>query len=92
MEDRLAGKAQNLSETGLNLRLNRPFLPGSQLIIELEAAGEQPARWLLIRVVHVTELTPGEWLLGCAFKQALNEEEVRTLLLRTVSGASGISG
>jgi hypothetical protein len=92
VEDRWAAKAQNLSETGLKVRLNRPFLPGSQLIGELEAAEGQPARWLLSRVVHVTELTPGEWLLGCVFKKALNEEEVRTLLLGSVSTVREIPG
>jgi hypothetical protein len=75
--------AGDLSTGGVNLLLSRPFLPGSLLTLELEGAGQETPRWLMIWVLHVTEQVPGRWLLGCTFDRQLAQEEVQNLLLGT---------
>jgi hypothetical protein len=77
--------AWDLSASGVNLVLSRPFLPGSLLTVELEGPGQRIAPWLMMRVVHVSERVPGEWVLGCAFERQLADSDVQNLLLGVVA-------
>jgi predicted Zn-dependent protease len=77
--------AWDLSASGVNLNVSRPFLPGSTLTLELIGAQPGTVRWLLTHVAHVAEQQPGEWVVGCAFDRLLTDAEVQSLLLRTAN-------
>src|SRR5215831_9728390 len=53
------GIAWDLSASGVNLTVFRPFLPGSTLTLELIGAQPGTVRWLLMRVAHAAEQQPG---------------------------------
>jgi hypothetical protein len=86
--------AGNLSLTGAQLILSRPFLPGSVLTLEFKGKAEESARRILCRVVHVAEQAPGSWLVGCAFDWPFEESELPGILLgsRTRAAMAASSG
>jgi hypothetical protein len=70
----------DVSVAGLGLVLRRRFERGAGLAIEIPETPDVPADTLLSKVVHVTALPDGRWLLGCAFVSHLGEDEVRRLI------------
>jgi hypothetical protein len=75
------GKIQDISCGGLALVLSRRFELGTLLTIELQGKNGGPnSRTMLARVVRVTSLSPGSWLMGCKFATALLDDELKALL------------
>jgi hypothetical protein len=78
--ERFPAAASDLSARGINLLLRQPFQLDSLLTLELDGAGRGLSRLLLVRVKHIIEQAPGEWLMGCAFEEQLSNAEVQALL------------
>jgi hypothetical protein len=63
---------ENLSRTGVGLRLCYPFKPGTHLAVELRAGGVK--RTFITRVVRASDLPDGAWLVGCEFTAPLDDD------------------
>jgi hypothetical protein len=74
-----AGRAflRDLSPYGLSLLVIRPLDPGAVLFVQLRGARRGVTHTQLARVVHVTEQSPGRWLVGCEFTCPLGDEQFR---------------
>jgi PilZ domain len=70
------GTVRDVSAGGIAVVLNRRFEPGTILIVTVSAKGAES------RHVSVCHATPenGHWLIGCAFAQALDQDELRRFL------------
>ena len=76
---RLQGEMQDVSLTGVQLRLPRRFEPGATLCIDiLDPNGGVMARWVKVR--WVKKIADQEWAFGCAFEQSISEDELNKLL------------
>ncbi len=75
-----SARIKDISAGGMGLVLTRRFERGTSLAIEIPATAASPADTLLAKVMHVTRLPGGEWLLGCAFVSTLGDDEVQNLL------------
>jgi c-di-GMP-binding flagellar brake protein YcgR len=73
----LAARVQNISLGGVNLRVNRPFEPGTLLSVELPGETAQSSYTVLACVVRLTAQPEGEWVLGCTFSRELSDEDLR---------------
>jgi serine/threonine protein kinase len=72
------GSLVDISETGLCLRLNRKFEPGTNIMISV--GGEKlHLRSLVARVMWVEKCSPRAWRIGCQYDQPLSSQEVRDL-------------
>src|SRR5262249_35652990 len=69
----------NISASGVGLRASRDFPVSALLSLELPGLAPDPARAVLARVVHATPQDDGEWVIGCAFNDALTDEELQKL-------------
>jgi len=65
---------------GCQLLLSRRFEPGTLLVVDVHDEQNQPARMLLARVVRVTSLARGRWILGCTFTVPLTPDDLDSLL------------
>ncbi len=71
---------ENVSHSGLRLRLKRRFEPRTGLGIELPGKnGDEPAT-VYVRVVHVRREEDGTYTLGCKFMSELSDEELQRLV------------
>jgi hypothetical protein len=68
------GTVQDISASGLALRLGRRFEPGAVLSVE------HPGGMLLVRVIRATRQPNGEWIIGCAFPNDIGGEEIKAWL------------
>jgi hypothetical protein len=75
-----AAEIHDVSVAGLGLVLKRRFERGVGLAIDVPETPTAPADTLLTKVVHVSDLPDGRWLLGCAFVSQLSEDEVQRLI------------
>jgi hypothetical protein len=80
--DSWPARIENLSQGGLKVVIARRFEMGSILKVEVPVAGEESYSMLLARVVRATPEPTSGWGLGCAFLQAIPEEELEALLPR----------
>jgi hypothetical protein len=71
-----SAKLQDISATGVCLRVSRRFEPGTLLMVELAQPDERIPRSVLARVQWVRRQSPRIWLLGCAFQSPLLDFEV----------------
>ena len=71
---------RDISSGGLGLVLGRRFERGAGLSVEIPGDGSGDPEVLLLRVVHVSALPGGRWLLGCSFVSELDEDEVQRIL------------
>jgi hypothetical protein len=71
---------RNVSEGGLAVVLGRRFERGAGLAIELPGTGSRPSETLLTKVMNISPLPDGKWLLGCAFVSRLSEDEVQCVV------------
>jgi hypothetical protein len=71
---------QDISQAGFQLLLSRRFEPGTLLVVEVNAPPESSPQMLLGRVVRVSVLAKGRWILGCALSAPLAKEDVATLV------------
>jgi PilZ domain len=73
---RLSARVRNISLSGVNLLVNRPFQPGDLLSIELPAAEGRANSTVLACVVHASA-QDGEWAVGCTFSHELSDEDLQ---------------
>jgi len=78
--ERLRAQIINVSAGGLGLMIPCEFPQGTLFRLELPTAKSQPARLLLLRVVHCVEQENRGWFLGCEFARQLGDEELHALL------------
>lgn len=71
---------QNVSRTGVALRMKRPFEVGAQVIIELPARTYQAIHPVSANVIRVTQQPDGQWLVACSFQKPLDDDEVEKLV------------
>jgi hypothetical protein len=74
-----AGRAflRDLSRHGMALLVTRLVEPGTVLFVQLRGSRRGITCTQLARVVHVTEQSPGRWLVGCELTCPLNDEQLR---------------
>src|SRR5437868_4109132 len=72
---------RDISATGIGLRLNRRFDPGSMLFIELISKQDESSHLLPVTVVHATQTDDSHWVLGCTFARTLTNAELAELVL-----------
>lgn len=73
-------RVQDISASGVGLKMERPIEAGSLLSLELQGPHAQTPRRMLACVVRVTGGTNGCWSVGCNFIRELNETELQDLL------------
>jgi hypothetical protein len=71
---------EDISRSGLRLRLRRRFEPRSGLAIELPGKGGQEPYTVYVKVVHVRREEGEFWSLGCKLMSELSDEELQRLL------------
>jgi PilZ domain-containing protein len=71
---------RDMSRSGFQLLLSRRFEPGTLLVVDVHDAEGQATRMLLARVVRVSSLAKGRWVLGCTFTVPLTPEDLDSLL------------
>jgi serine/threonine protein kinase len=71
---------QDISQGGVGLVIGRRFEPGTVLVLELQPPGTSTARGVEARVTYVRAQPFGHWQVGCAFTEALTEDELHALL------------
>ena len=69
----------NISAGGIGPLLPCEFSAGTVLRLELPADMTQPARLLLVRVIHCVEMAGRGWMLGCEFADQLGTEELDSI-------------
>jgi PilZ domain len=75
-----SGIIQNISRGGIQLIMHRRFEPGALLKVDVPLPVEQPAPYLISRVIYATLQPNGTWALGCAFTEELDEDYMWTIL------------
>jgi hypothetical protein len=70
---------RDLSATGVGLLMAQQVQPGKVVAIEVAAKGTDKWQLKLIRVAHTTLQDGNRWLVGGAFLQPLNDEELKLL-------------
>lgn len=70
---------RDVSATGVGLLMAQQVQPGKVIAIEVAAQGTDQWRLKLIRVAHTTQQDGNRWLVGGAFLQPLNDEELELL-------------
>jgi hypothetical protein len=79
-EMRWAAIIEDVSQSGVRLRLQRRFEPNSGLAIELPAIDGHDAERVYAKVMRVFREDDGTYMLGCKFMSALSEEELHRLV------------
>ena len=69
----------DISPGGVAVTLCYPFRPGTFLAVELQCPGGM-MRTLMVRVMHVHDLTDGMWRLGCEFVKPLTQSNMDLFL------------
>ena len=77
---RWSGAVQDISATGICLRLSRRFEPGTVLAVELQNEQSNPLTTLYAKVLWVREVALKNWETGCAFNAPLDASELDTYL------------
>lgn len=75
-------RVRDISVGGIGIVAVRRFERGTGLAIEIPATDANTIDTLLVRVIHVSALPEGGWLLGCEFVSPLSEDEVAKLAQR----------
>ena len=73
---RLSAVVRDISVGGLSLAVDRSFVPGDLLTIELPGPQGQGNYAALACVVHVRQEADGRWLVGCTFSRELSDEDL----------------
>lgn len=71
---------EDVSQSGLRLRLGRRFEPRTGLGIELPGKCGEESVTVYVRVVHVRRDEDGTYVLGCRFMSELSDEELHRLV------------
>ncbi len=78
-EPQWEGQAEDLSQGGIRVNVERRFEPGTLLFVAVPERDEETPRRVLATVVHVRSTESGGWSLGCRFVSPLDQEEVDDL-------------
>jgi hypothetical protein len=78
--DQPPAPVRDISMTGLALVLREPLRPGSVLVVSLQNEQKRLARLLPVRVMHATQASTDEWVVGCQFVRRLTFPELQALL------------
>jgi serine/threonine protein kinase len=73
-------RVENISASGVCLRLKRRFEPGTLLAIELRRKNRSATTFVLVRVLWVKQESAKTWALGGAFERGLLDWEVEDWL------------
>jgi hypothetical protein len=76
-----AAEIQNISATGLQVRLRRRYEVGTPCVVVLSNKDGSLPRTLMVQVTRVQEPAPGEYALGCAFVTPLGGHDLLALVL-----------
>lgn len=71
---------EDVSQSGLRLRLGRRFEPRTGLGIEIPGKDGQEPATVYVRVVHVRRDEDGSYVLGCKFMSELSDEELQRMV------------
>ena len=71
---------RDLSASGFQLLLSRRFEQGTLLVVDVQDPTGHATRMLVARVVRVSSLVRGRWILGCAFTVPLTPDDLEALL------------
>lgn len=82
-DTRHPARVGNVSRGGIHLLVDRAFQPGDMISIDLPGDINQGDETLLACVVHVTELPGGQWGLGCAFSETVEDDTLAALGARS---------
>jgi hypothetical protein len=88
-EMRWAGVIEDVSQTGVRLRLRRRFEPRTGVAIELPGKDGLDPETVYAKIVHVRNDGDGSYVLGCRLMSALSDEEVQRLLSASVPDCPG---
>jgi hypothetical protein len=72
-------QVHDISTGGISLRVPCWIKPGTVLVIRLHGAGDRFSRPLPMRVMHSTQRSEGDWLVGGTFVRSLTAAEVQQL-------------
>jgi hypothetical protein len=72
-------KVRDVSANGIGLLSTRRFERGTILLLQLEADSDSLPPLLVGKVVHVSAVGNGDWLLGCSLTRALAQADVRSI-------------
>ncbi len=77
--DRASGEVFDLSTTGVGLRLDQAFPPGSTLVLRLPTT---TLGWSshLVRVIRCDETSAGQFTVGCTFVKPLSLTQFESLV------------
>jgi hypothetical protein len=79
-EPRLTARVKDICPGGIGLVVQRPYQPGTVLVLRIHTHAQNAPGVLFARVVHVRAHTGIEWITGCTFASPLDEEEYRALM------------
>jgi serine/threonine-protein kinase len=79
-DERWSARILNISANGVGLLSPRYFETGTLLTIDLPDSTPERPHVAMVRVVHVSMQSTGEWALGCAFASKLSADELRACL------------
>jgi hypothetical protein len=68
---------RDLSREGLSLLVSEPLPAGTVLVVQLRGRRPGGTHTQLARVVHVTQQSPGRWLVGCRLIHPLSDDQLR---------------
>jgi hypothetical protein len=71
---------EDVSQSGLRLRLKRRFEPRTGLGIEIPGKDGQDPATVYVRVIHVRRDEDGTYALGCKFMSELSDDELQRLV------------
>jgi serine/threonine protein kinase len=77
---RWQAEVEDISLTGIRLRLDRRFEPATLLSVELAGKEADVSSLFLVRVHWVRQTAPKVWSAGCSFSQPLEETDLYTLV------------
>jgi Protein kinase domain/PilZ domain len=77
---RLRGEMQDVSRTGVQLRLPRRFEPGATLCMDIHNPEGATVLDQRVTIRWVKEVADQEWIFGCGFEREISEEELDGLL------------
>lgn len=76
----VVGLVWNISQTGVSMLLADPPERGWMVSGELQSETGGPGLAITLRVVHVRQVSTGDYLLGAQFDRKLEPEEIQSFL------------
>jgi PilZ domain len=74
------GWLQDLSVAGIGLLMSKPLARDLHVTIQLKSVCSEKTYSLAAHVVHATQQSSGEWVVGCLFVDALSLADLDDLL------------